>query len=84
MSTLTVASGQQNYATINTIHHYALWTAPKNGTNLTLRKQLAHSATSFNLANLGLPKGAYDVYLEMIGQPSMQNEMSNKVTYTQN
>jgi len=80
----TLTSSDSTYATINTIHHYALWTAVHNGTTLTLRKQLSHTATSANLASLGLPKGTYDVYLEMIGQPSMQNEMSNRVTDTQN
>ena len=81
--TLTVAPGQSSYATNNTIHHYALWTATPNGSTLTLRKQLTHTTTSFDLSTLGLASGTYAVYLEMIGQPSMQNEMSNEVTYTQ-
>jgi hypothetical protein len=80
--TLTTSSAGVGYATTNTIHHYALWTAPHDGTTLTLRKQLGPTVTEFNLSTLGLPAGSYDVYLEMIGQPSVQNEMSGSLEYS--
>jgi hypothetical protein len=79
----TLTSTDSTYATIKTIHHYALWTAPSGGSTLTLKKQLGATLTQFDLASLGLAAGTYDVYLEMVGQPSTQNEMSSKVSYTQ-
>lgn len=82
--TLSISSAGAGYATTNTVHHYALWTAPHGGTTLTLRKQLGPTLTKFNLSTLDLPEGSYDVYLEMVGQPSIQNEMSGKLEYTQN
>ncbi len=80
---LTTAQGQEAYAAIDTIHHYALWTKPHGGTDLTLRKQLSRTATSWDLSTLALPSGTYDVYIEMVGQPAVQNRISNSATYTQ-
>jgi hypothetical protein len=82
--TLTVSPNNTTWATTNTIHHYALWTAPRGQNTLTLRKQPGPTTTSFDLSTLHLSRGNYDVYLEMVGQPSIQNEMSAKVQYTQN
>jgi hypothetical protein len=81
--TYSIESGQNQWATVNTIHHLALWTAPHGGTTLTLRKQVAYNSTSFDLSTLGLPSGTYDVYLESVGEPLIQNEVSNKLVYTQ-
>jgi hypothetical protein len=81
----TLTSSDSTYAkATKTVHHYALWTAPSGGSTLTLKKQLGVTLTQFDLATLGLAAGTYDVYLEMVGQPLMQNEMSSKVSYTQN
>ncbi len=71
-------------AKTDTIHHFALWTAPHGTTTLTLRGQLVNSTTQYDMSTLKLTPGSYDVYVEMVGQPSMQNEMSNTVEYTQN
>lgn len=73
-----------NYAVTKTIHHFALWMALSGQTNFLLKAQIGRTATSYNLLNVtGLTSGQkYDIYLELVGQPSMQNEMSNKVTWT--
>jgi hypothetical protein len=82
---LGINSGTLGYQTIDTIHHYALWTATHGSTSLTLRAQPAYTATSYDLSTLDLPAGTYDVYLEMVGEPSIQNEMSaTPLEYTQN
>lgn len=80
---LTVAQGQEAYAAVDTIHHYALWTEPPGGTDLKLRKQIPRDASSWDLSTLVLPSGTYDVYIEMVGQPAVQNRISNSATYTQ-
>lgn len=78
-------SGTLGYQTINTIDHFALWTATHGSTTLTLRAQPAYNTTSYDLSTLNLPAGTYDVYLEMVGKPSIQNEMSaTPLVYTQN
>jgi hypothetical protein len=38
---------------------------------------------SYDLMGAGLQKGQYTVYVEVVGQPSMQNEMSTGLAYTQ-
>jgi len=82
--TWTLTSSDSTYANATkTVHHYALWTAPSGGSTLTLKKQF-QVPVNFLLSSLGLAAGTYDVWVEMVGQPSMQNEMSNKVSYTQN
>lgn len=76
MSWSLVTNGD-SYATKNTIHHFALWVATQSTSNYSLKKQLARTATSFDLSTLGLTTGTYTVFLEAVGQPSMQNEMSS-------
>jgi hypothetical protein len=79
----TLTSSDATYATIKTINHYSLWTAPHGTAALTLTGQVKSTSTQIDLSTLPLTKGTtYDVYLEMIGQPSIQNLMSNAVTYT--
>jgi hypothetical protein len=79
----TLASTDTTYATNKTIHHYALWSAPHGSTSLTLRSQPKYNSTHIDLSTVGLTHGTpYDVYLEMIGQPSIQNLMSNVINYT--
>jgi len=80
--TLGTVSWANGFATTAAIHHYALYTAPHGGTTLTLRGQISHTATQFNLSSLDLPAGSYDVYIQMVGQPSMQNQLSNPLEYT--
>jgi hypothetical protein len=80
---LTVDPNSQGYQGTDTIHHYALWTSTDNGNTLTIRSQPKPPITTFDLTTLHLPMGTYRVYAEMVGQPSIQNEMSSYVTYVQ-
>lgn len=82
VSWVLTTNGDTN-AKIDTIHHFALWTATHSQTTLTLRAQPNNSTTQYDMSTLKLPTGDYDVYVEMVGQPSMQNEMSNSVEYKQ-
>jgi hypothetical protein len=76
---LTVDPHSQGYQGTDTIHHYAVWTSTDNGTTLTLRGQPKPPITTFDLGPFHLGSGA-QIYVEMVGQPSIQNEMSNHVT----
>jgi hypothetical protein len=80
---LGTVSWANGFAKTDTIHHYALYTAPHGQTTLTLRKQLASTVTEYDLQDLDLPAGTYDVYIEMVAQPSMQNQLSNSLEYIQ-
>jgi hypothetical protein len=66
----------------NTIHNYVVWVEPSGHTTLTSVFS-STSAMSYDLMGAGLQKGQYTVYVEVVGQPSMQNEMSTGLAYTQ-
>lgn len=74
----SLTASDTTYATTKSIYGYALWTAPHNQDNITLRAIVTPaSKMSVSLPQLNVPPGQdVDIYVEMIGQPLIQDLMS--------
>jgi hypothetical protein len=71
------------YATANTINNFTIWTAPhSHPNNITLLQTVPGTQSQIDPFSPSLPAGSYDVYVEMVGQPMIQNAMSGPVAYT--
>ncbi len=65
----------------NTIDHYNIYIS-KDGANLMKLAEQAVGTRSMNLTGYSLASGTYKLFVQAIGQPSMQNKMSNAASMT--
>jgi hypothetical protein len=69
-------SGQEN-----TLHHYAIY-ASTDGVNLQPVGTVNAGTHSADLSAYSLSAGAYTLYVQAVGQPSILNHMSEAVAYS--
>ena len=65
----------------NTIHHYTVFIST-DGQNLMPVTDVASGTHALDLSQFGFDKGAYNVYVKAMGQPSIRNKMSGVVGWT--
>jgi hypothetical protein len=63
----------------NTVHHLTVWVSSDNS-NFRLVRELPANASGVAFADMGLPPGRYSLVVQAVGQPSMLNQISNRVT----
>lgn len=73
-------SYSSTFADASTIAGYAVYDSTDGGTSYTQVASLPATAWSYDLS--GLPAGSNQVFVKMLGQPSIRNQFSNVVTYT--
>ncbi len=69
------------YATENTIDHYAIYDSA-DGENLTLVAKRPRGQSLVDLCTLALGTGTRTLYVQAVGLPSILNQMSQAVTWT--
>jgi hypothetical protein len=82
----TVLSWQLSFSNASgsesTVHHYLVFDST-NGQNLKQVASLLPGTRSIDLKTLSLLSGSsHTLYVKAVGQPSIQNKMSNAVSYT--
>lgn len=65
----------------NTVDHYIVFDS-SDGQNLTPKATLLPGTHSVDLNTLTLASGSHILYVKAVGKPSLQNQMSNSVSYT--
>lgn len=65
----------------NTIHHYTVFIST-DGQNLMPVTDVASGTHALDMSQFGFDKGAYNVYVKAVGQPSIRNKMSGVVGWT--
>ena len=82
----SVLSWQLNFSNAsgseNTVHHYLVFDST-DGQNVTQVARLLPGTHSVDLKTVSLVSGStHKLYVKAVAQPSIQNKMSNAVTYT--
>ena len=72
--------GGVQYASANTINNFTIWYAHHNSNNISVLETVSGTTSFIDPFAPDLPAGSYDFYVEMVGQPMIQNAMSNKQT----
>ena len=72
--------GGIQYATANTINNFTIWYAHHNSNNISVLETVSGTTSFIDPFAPDLPSGSYDFYVEMVGQPMIQNVMSGKQT----
>lgn len=67
----------------NTVDHYVPYIST-DGQNLMPLGQAAPGTSSLNLCSYSIPNGNYTAYVQAVGKPSFQNQMSGAVKLTLN
>lgn len=89
----SLTASDPTYANLDTIHHFTIWWATVSDPNQRLTVaatniQPSGTTMSIPLSQLNLPHPAPDymlnLYIEMVGQPLIVNQMSTAVEYTEN
>lgn len=70
-----------SYAKQQTINHFTIWYADSGGNLFLAKDNISASARSQSLTAI-IPTGTWTVYVEMVGQSSIINRMSNGSPYT--
>jgi hypothetical protein len=65
----------------STIHHYTIFLS-QDGEQMMPLADLEPGKRSLDLHDFDLPGGAYNVYVKAVGQPSIRNQMSAAITWT--
>ncbi len=65
----------------NTIHHYTVFIST-DGQNLMPVTDIAAGTHALDMSQFGFDKGAYNIYVKAVGQPSIRNKMSGVVGWT--
>jgi hypothetical protein len=65
----------------NTVNHYTVFIS-SDGENLMPVADIPSGVHQLDLVQFGFDKGAYTVYVEAVGQPSMKNHMSGPIGFT--
>jgi hypothetical protein len=65
----------------NTIHHYTVFIST-DGENLMPVTDVASGTHALDLSQFGFAKGAYNIYVKAVGQPSIRNKMSGVTGWT--
>ncbi len=76
----SLISSDPSYSSTSTIHHFKVYFADSKGDVYVAANLLPVSTHSFDLSKV-VPQGTWTVYVEMIGQPLIINQMSNPQTY---
>jgi hypothetical protein len=86
----TLHASDSTYASLNTIDHFTIWWSLTSSNNITVAAtNIANNQNSIDLSQLSLPVPApsgdntVDLYVEMVGKPSILNQMpTTRVPYT--
>jgi hypothetical protein len=65
----------------STVSNYAVYSSA-DGTSLTKLTTVAPGTHSIDLSTFTFAAGAYTMFVQAVGQPSIKNKMSNGVSYT--
>ena len=65
----------------NTLDHYTVYIS-SDGENLMPLTDIASGIHSLNLCGFSIPNGAYKVFVQAIGKPSLANQISGGISYT--
>jgi hypothetical protein len=74
-------NASSTYAMQTTINSFTVWYADVNGNLHLAKSNIGPSSDSLSLTGL-IPAGSWTIYVEMVGQSSIINRMSNGVAYT--
>ena len=64
----------------NTVDHYTVYIS-SDGQNLMPLTDLATGMRSLNLCSFSIPNGAYSLFVQAVGKPSLANQMSGATAY---
>ena len=81
----TILSWKLNFSSTSgsesTVHHYVLYDS-SDGQNLTQLGTFSPGTHSVDLRTFTLAPGSHIMYVQAVGQPSIQNRISNAISYT--